>query len=162
MECVGAPSQGGNATLETHRVTFISPNALHAPATRAKENNSLLRIRSRSDFDSPLLLSTTLELSGSLSRTVCLSLSLSGSHSCSLFWTLCFSDCFSPRLSFKTVSLSQAASFTQNVYFSDSLPLYETTVPLSLSFYNRLNPLSLCKHDLRASSLLLRTDLPKL
>lgn len=140
---------------ETRRVTFISPNVLHAPATRAKQNNLLLRIRSQSDYDSPLLQSTTL---GPF-LWVCLSLSLSGSHSCFFFSGLSVSQTASLPGCLSRLSLSQADSFTRNVYFSKRLPLYETAF---FSFPNSLNPLSLCKHDLRASSLLLRTDLPKL
>lgn len=101
----------------------------------------------RIDFDSPLLQSTTL---GPF-LWVCLS------HRLFLWLTLLLFLFWSVS---QTVSHSQASSFTQN-----SLSLHETTclaLSYCLSLPDRLNPLSLRKHDLRASSLLLLTDLPKL
>lgn len=111
MECVGAPLQGGNAELETRRVTFISLNVvLHTPAARAKENNSLLRFRSRSDLTLCFYNQQSwnyLALSLRLSHSPRLSHSLSGCF---------FSQTVSLRLPFtQTVSLFQNFSLRLRV-----------------------------------------------
>lgn len=129
MECIGAPLQGGNAELETRRVTFISLNVvLHTPAALAKENNSLLRFRSRSDLTFCFYNQQSwnyLALSLRLSHSPRLSHSLSGCF---------FSQTVSLRLPLLLrLSLSSKMSLSDCVLLSDCL-----SVPDCLSLIHRL------------------------
>lgn len=98
---LGLLYKGGNAELETRRVTFISLNVvLHTPAAPAKENNSLLRFRSRSDLT---LCFYNQQPWNYLPQTVSLS-------DCLTLFTGCFSN---------SVSLRQLLSFSSKTFHLD-------------------------------------------